>query len=88
MKKIILSMAFMLIGVFAFANYESASIYNYENINKEENNQLCRVTCEQSWTTHEGVTYTFSASAGSIFTSCETAIERCQRKLNSLLYWE
>jgi hypothetical protein len=46
---------------------------------------ICRVSCSVSWSGPSGETVTVSAEAGSIFTSCETAISRCLAKLENAM---
>ena len=52
---------------------------------KDKNDDsLCRVTCRATYNV-QGGTYTVETSAGSIFTSCETATTRCREKLEKAL---
>jgi hypothetical protein len=88
-----------LFGIFAmstsslvFANncverkdVEKKSTQETKELKKENNEEtLCRVTCRATYNV-QGGTYTVETSAGSIFTSCETATARCQEKLEKAL---
>lgn len=89
MKKTVL-IAFLSLGTFSFASTglvlkSSISEKNEkkETPKKVDGNEdgLCRVTCSMSIDNGMGGSTTISASAGSIFTSCETAQTNCHRKL-------
>lgn len=78
-KLLILSLlAFSTSSVFANDNLKSKNQKPKQNVKKSE--PSCRVTCSSTYYV-QGGSYTVEVSAGSIFTSCETATTRCQQKL-------
>jgi hypothetical protein len=79
-----------MFSVSSFANdtenkTEPTKPQSTEKSASEAKEELCRVSCSVSWSGPDGETVTVSASAGSIFTSCETAINNCFGKLENAM---
>lgn len=72
MKKLSVVLGFLTLSLFCLVNSEAKT-------SKPADEAICRVGCSASI---NGITY--STSAGSIFTSCETAGLNCARKLAAL----
>jgi hypothetical protein len=92
MKKLILS-TFMLLALSlsSFANTGVSEIgkelskkekpsKNLSTNKEEEESKLCRVTCCSTYSEGD-MSYTTCVSAGWLLTSCDTAQDRCQEKL-------
>ena len=73
MKKLLILILLALSTTSVFANKNSSN-------DDKKNEPSCRASCSVSVNIN-GVTYTVETSAGSIFTSCETAGKNCQKKL-------
>lgn len=86
MKKLILSTLLIGLSPLLFANngiVKNNKILKtkVQNLKKTNNNDFCRVSCTMVIDNGFGGSTEISASAGSIFTSCETAQKNCHRKL-------
>ena len=94
MKKICFSLAFMLIGSFAFANNVTPSdaeviktLSSDESVNlsqniEKKNDELGRQTCTKTFYMEDGSSITISASAGWFLSDDASAMTRACQKVN------
>lgn len=75
-----------LVSSIGFAKYSPKNLKkDNEGLVKAQNTKktepsICRITCSISAKDEDGTVRTYTATAGSIFTSCETAGERACNK--------
>ncbi len=87
-KKLVILICLCVVSSISFAKVSAKSIKNVSkefvktqgSEKAESNKNVCRITCSVSTKDEDGNVVTYTATAGSIFTSCETAGEKACTK--------
>lgn len=86
MKKINKVLLIVFLTAFSFTSFANLEVNNQDANKENVDLVVCRIHCSATYTNENGETYTYTASAGGIFTSCETAVDNCKRMLDQLMY--